>query len=148
MSSHHRATRLFGHIVAATCLLIAAPAWAVCGDGAIDGVEECDDGNADPDDGCTACVVDEGYLCTESFTLLGGWVQEDFNDPGDWQIPKDGSFVFQDDNSDPTVLLSPVLASSHAWHFTIESTDDDDDFFGFTLGMDDNDYDDATADYL
>jgi cysteine-rich repeat protein len=36
-----------------------------CGDGALDGVEECDDGGTTPGDGCDgACVVEPGYECT------------------------------------------------------------------------------------
>lgn len=36
-----------------------------CGDGVIAGSEECDDGNADPDDGCApTCSVEGGWSCT------------------------------------------------------------------------------------
>ncbi len=36
----------------------------VCGDGAREGDEECDDGGIDPGDGCDdACLVEDGYLC-------------------------------------------------------------------------------------
>jgi cysteine-rich repeat protein len=36
-----------------------------CGDGLLDGSEECDDANIFPDDGCTpACTLEEGYACT------------------------------------------------------------------------------------
>ena len=35
-----------------------------CGDGFIVGTETCDDGNADPGDGCSAqCIVEEGFVC-------------------------------------------------------------------------------------
>lgn len=35
-----------------------------CGDGARDSSEECDDGNTDPDDGCSeSCVVEENAVC-------------------------------------------------------------------------------------
>lgn len=34
-----------------------------CGDGFRVQNEECDDGNAVPDDGCTACIVDPEYRC-------------------------------------------------------------------------------------
>lgn len=37
----------------------------VCGDGLIQGDEECDDDNADPSDGCSAtCTVETGYGCS------------------------------------------------------------------------------------
>ncbi len=35
----------------------------ICGNGALDGDEACDDGNATDDDGCTACAVDDGFTC-------------------------------------------------------------------------------------
>ncbi|MFT5358658.1 MAG: cysteine-rich repeat protein [Polyangiales bacterium] len=39
---------------------------STCGDSAIDGPEQCDDGNADATDGCDAvCQIEPGYVCTE-----------------------------------------------------------------------------------
>lgn len=35
-----------------------------CGNGRIEGAEECDDDNTMDGDGCTACAVDSGYSCT------------------------------------------------------------------------------------
>jgi len=36
----------------------------ICGDGAMDGSEGCDDGNINPGDGCSAiCAVETGYTC-------------------------------------------------------------------------------------
>jgi len=41
-----------------------APA-SVCGDGELEGDEECDDGNTDDGDGCSAtCTVEDGWDCT------------------------------------------------------------------------------------
>jgi len=34
-----------------------------CGDGRVHPPEQCDDQNEDPDDGCTGCVVDAGWIC-------------------------------------------------------------------------------------
>jgi len=35
-----------------------------CGDGMLDGAEECDDGNTDADDGCSdTCTVEDGWTC-------------------------------------------------------------------------------------
>ncbi|CAD8214267.1 unnamed protein product [Paramecium octaurelia] len=34
-----------------------------CGDGLIIGNEECDDGNSLKNDGCTNCIIDQGYKC-------------------------------------------------------------------------------------
>eukprot|EP01017_Pseudomicrothorax_dubius_P027204 TRINITY_DN3103_c0_g1_i3.p1 TRINITY_DN3103_c0_g1~~TRINITY_DN3103_c0_g1_i3.p1 ORF type:complete len:509 (+),score=-25.05 TRINITY_DN3103_c0_g1_i3:119-1645(+) len=36
---------------------------ATCGNGVVEGVEECDDGNNIPNDGCTNCTIDQGYFC-------------------------------------------------------------------------------------
>ena len=39
----------------------------VCGDGIVDAVEECDDGNPYGGDGCDAqCAIEEGYACAAS----------------------------------------------------------------------------------
>ncbi|AKT38688.1 uncharacterized protein CMC5_028360 [Chondromyces crocatus] len=35
----------------------------VCGDGRVEGAEACDDGNTTPNDGCTSCGIDDGFLC-------------------------------------------------------------------------------------
>lgn len=37
----------------------------VCPDGVVSGDEQCDDDNDVPGDGCTGCVVDEGWLCDD-----------------------------------------------------------------------------------
>lgn len=38
---------------------------SVCGDGVITGIEKCDDGNANPGDGCSAtCRIELGFRCT------------------------------------------------------------------------------------
>jgi len=40
---------------------------ATCGDGVVELGEPCDDGNANPNDGCSvACTVEPGYTCTGS----------------------------------------------------------------------------------
>ena len=43
-------------------------AWpTTCGDGAVDPLEFCDDGNSAADDGCDAkCEVEDGYVCDDS----------------------------------------------------------------------------------
>lgn len=35
----------------------------LCGDGVVEAEEACDDANVVPNDGCTECVVDDGYFC-------------------------------------------------------------------------------------
>jgi hypothetical protein len=37
----------------------------VCGDGELQGSEDCDDGNMDADDGCDECEVAEGWVCED-----------------------------------------------------------------------------------
>ena len=34
-----------------------------CGNGALSGIELCDDGNDVLNDGCTNCVIDDAYIC-------------------------------------------------------------------------------------
>ncbi len=36
---------------------------AFCGDGKVTGAEQCDDADDDPNDGCNACTVTEGWAC-------------------------------------------------------------------------------------
>ncbi len=36
---------------------------ATCRNGSVEADEECDDSNADPDDGCADCQVTDGYVC-------------------------------------------------------------------------------------
>ncbi|MDD5025813.1 MAG: DUF4215 domain-containing protein [Candidatus Peribacteraceae bacterium] len=44
-------------------ITLATPA-ETCGDGAVEGAEECDDGDTDAGDGCSAtCTVETGYSC-------------------------------------------------------------------------------------
>ncbi len=42
-----------------------ATAANICGDGSVGTFEECDDGNDWDYDGCTRCLVDAGYSCSE-----------------------------------------------------------------------------------
>jgi cysteine-rich repeat protein len=45
-------------------VVVTVTSGPVCGDGAIEGVETCDDGNGVPGDGCSAaCGVEAGYVC-------------------------------------------------------------------------------------
>ncbi|MBZ5711926.1 DUF4215 domain-containing protein [Nannocystis pusilla] len=50
-------------------------ATAVCGDGIVEAPEECDDGNADPDDNCASCLRARWVFATSmllSPELIGG----------------------------------------------------------------------------
>ncbi|MBU0661509.1 DUF4215 domain-containing protein, partial [Patescibacteria group bacterium] len=49
---------------------------SICGDGLVEDAEACDDGDTDPDDGCSStCTVEAGYSCVGEpsvCTLTGG----------------------------------------------------------------------------
>ncbi|MDB4303463.1 hypothetical protein N9934_01550, partial [Desulfosarcina sp.] len=57
-----------------------------CGDGTINNaIEECDDGNEIPNDGCTNCLLDgvQAAVCSDGADNDGDYLI-DFNDPGCW----------------------------------------------------------------
>lgn len=80
-------------------LLVAPVAHAqVCGDGAIDPLEGCDDGNVSVGDGCDAiCAVEDGYFCVPSLHAsgvnpAGVALAEGLTDPHwVWSLSPDGS---------------------------------------------------------
>jgi fibro-slime domain-containing protein len=55
---------------------------AECGDGVVEGIEECDDGNENSGDGCSSqCLLEQGYACPSSggachLTVCGDGVAE------------------------------------------------------------------------
>ena len=58
--------------VAFTVPALAGPPMMVCGDGMVEGGEECDDGNLVDGDGCSAnCTIEPGASCNETFTMCG-----------------------------------------------------------------------------
>jgi cysteine-rich repeat protein len=58
-----------------------------CGNGMVDGNEECDDGNSDPNDGCTnSCTICGNENVTAPETCDDGNTQVDDNCPEDCQI--------------------------------------------------------------
>ncbi len=74
---------------------------AVCGDGVINGTEQCDDGNTTPADGCSAsCRLEPGFACMTGTTVpnsvchkttCGDGVKEGFEQCDDKNlIPYDG----------------------------------------------------------
>jgi fibro-slime domain-containing protein len=74
---------------------------AVCGDGVINGTEQCDDGNTRPGDGCSAsCRLEPGFACVDGTavpssvchkTTCGDGVKEGFEQCDDMNlIPYDG----------------------------------------------------------
>ncbi|MEZ4392357.1 MAG: DUF4215 domain-containing protein [Polyangiales bacterium] len=63
-----RTSRWFGWLIASGFTLLAAPASAQpvsCGNGTLQTLEQCDDGNLASGDGCSAlCQIEPGYRCT------------------------------------------------------------------------------------
>jgi cysteine-rich repeat protein len=57
------ARSIVGWTVVAACVVLPGSAWAFCGDGVIDGIEACDDGNVNDDDGCNNdCTLSAGCV--------------------------------------------------------------------------------------
>ena len=61
---------------------------AVCGDGVLQGLEQCEDGNVLAGDGCNADCRFEGDTCAEAFDLnaygyVASWAETDFTEPGE-----------------------------------------------------------------
>ncbi|HEU4583937.1 MAG TPA: DUF4215 domain-containing protein, partial [Polyangiaceae bacterium] len=68
-----------------------------CGDSTVNSGEQCDDGNADPDDGCSAdCQVEDGYVCGTV-----GQLCEHIEYCGDGYLKGDGSEQCDDGNRSP-----------------------------------------------
>ncbi len=87
-----------------------------CGNGVVDDLEECDDGNVADDDGCEACAVQEGWVCdgepsvceedTDGDGLSDNYERDisrtDPNDPdSDDDGLSDGVEVLGDNGTDP-----------------------------------------------
>jgi len=63
---------------------------AVCGDGVLQELEQCEDGNLVPGDGCDANCRFEGDTCADAFPLntagfLASWAETDFVEP--YELP-------------------------------------------------------------
>jgi len=72
---------------------------AVCGDGILGGVAECDDGNDIEDDGCSSsCTVEHGYSCAESDACSPSTCSKDCGDGkrGGNEACDDGNIVSED----------------------------------------------------
>lgn len=70
----------------------------ICSDGIMADGEDCDDGNSNPGDGCSGCLIDNDYECKQDFgmksicTLLCGNGALDTNEECDDynQVKNDG----------------------------------------------------------
>jgi MYXO-CTERM domain-containing protein len=141
--------RLF---VASVVLGFPLPAWAVCGDGALDGSETCDDGNADAGDGCdAACAVEPGWNCVATEFILDS--TQSLPDDGphaepNWTLSKDGRTISQSINSFSTVYAStlPMTGLTVTFTLTVNSSSDD-DFIGWAFGWEDGELTAKDADW-
>lgn len=62
-----------GEITRANLIVVGVPASTTCGDGAIDPLEYCDDGNTAPGDGCDElCVVEHFFECSGEPSVCTG----------------------------------------------------------------------------
>ena len=81
----------------------------VCGDESIDGGEQCDDGNTEDGDGCSAqCQLEDGPQCEEVDDDDHGWYGRYYNYPGlhpDMNLHQ--SFWPDDNHGDPQSDVSP-----------------------------------------
>ena len=115
----------------------------ICGDGAITGDEECDDGDTDDDDGCSSvCAVEDDYVCsgTPSDCVVGddsdgdGWVDEVEALCG--TDPLDDTSIPVDEDIDGVCDLLDEDRDGDGWDNGVEDL----------CGTDDNDVGDVPAD--
>ncbi|MGC6493509.1 MAG: hypothetical protein ACON5B_11780, partial [Myxococcota bacterium] len=120
-------------------LATVAPPPGSCGNLFLDPNEECDDGNLDDEDGCSAdCLIEDDYECVEStFSALASeyWVDSTHAVPN-WSVQPGGREVFQSVNSYATVYATTLPADLAPITFKAEvQTTTDDDWFGFVIGF-------------
>lgn len=120
-----------------------------CGDGHVVGDEACDDGNTAADDGCSpTCEVEVGFECDDTIdVILGAQESNDLDRPGVWTLIDDRT-VEQSSNSRATVLLTDLQMAGTTATFTIDTSNDDDDFVGFGIGYEEGDFNSPLADWL
>jgi cysteine-rich repeat protein len=116
-------------------VLLIGLALADCGDVVLDVDEQCDDGNALPDDGCFECRIERGWTCEQAPLSLGVEVVE-FPDPlrtDDvwWEV--DGLWARHATNGPPTVLETGLSADHVVFDLTVQTVEDE-DFIGWTVG--------------
>ncbi len=92
-------------------------------------------------------VLDDGAV--DLATWLPQHLSTDPSDQGSWEVSEDGTSVLQTQNVGPTVLLSPFAASGVTLEGEVRPGDSsDDDFFGFVIGFEPDDFNNPEADYL
>ncbi len=149
----HRPTILVTTLIAALFAISSASA-QVCGDGLVEGTEECDDGGVVDGDGCDAsCFVEDGYTCTEASFEIDFF--EDFSSQGflpgptTWTLSEDNLTITQSENSGPGVAMTNLPAVGVIIEFELEvQTGSDDDFIGWTVAYETGDHSNPTAEYM
>ena len=119
----------------------------VCGDGILDDSEECDDGGFATGDGCDAtCSVEPGFYCSEPGDFEDG-VIDNIAAGGTWTVasPYEATAT---DNTEGTVLVTKYDAFSGPFSVQMFSTDNDNDFIGLALGIEDTEFSSANPDFL
>jgi MYXO-CTERM domain-containing protein len=161
------------HLLAGACSLVAlllasTPARASgppagdmailagCGDGVIDAGEQCDDGNAVANDGCSAsCKEEVGYDCVRAdFSRLDDDhipVVSDKPIPPTWEM-KDASTVTQTKlGTDPAVYITNLPATNAGeieFQVDVAANAQNEDYFGIVLGYNPDELSRPDAKYL
>ena len=143
---------LLGTMICLSLPLLSATAVAqTCGDSLLAAGENCDDGNAISGDGCSSqCLAESGYTCNAPFNLAQASVEE-WGSNSSWTISGDGRTATAPSNSESTVLIldgfDPTLVPA-TFGVAVLQSGGDDDFIGFTIGIQPGDATSATADFL
>lgn len=136
---------MFG--VAALALAVPSISFAVCGDGARDVGEACDDGNLIDDDGCSSsCTIEDGFRCVSRVDFASAQLNG-VDGGANWSIV---NAVTADvtNNAQPTVLVSQESAFAGTTEISIRTTNNDDDFIGLALGITNGEFGTAEQDFL
>jgi len=129
----------------------------VCGDGAVDPPETCDDLNLVAGDGCAAnCEVEPGWECAAA-TFALDFDEVLHEDPSssvhvqpEWSLSPDLLTVTQGRNAHPAVYVStlPLSGVSVTFELRVEELGGDDDLIGWAIAYESAENVSATADWL
>jgi len=118
-----------------------------CGNGIVEAGEACDDGALANGDGCDdTCAVEFGFVCSGPPEFSKGPIDE-IGAGANWVIDSDTEAHITN-NSEGTVLVTLFETFAGPFSFTTESTDNDNDFVGFVLGIEGGEFESATTDFL
>jgi len=135
-----------------SAMMLPSAAWAACGDGTIDAGEDCDDGDLDNGDGCDdLCEVELGWECdVASFNVLTEETWFSSSNPN-WTVTNTNPpTLSQTANSNPGVYTTslPAVGTPITFKARVASSAGDDDWFGFTIGVDSGTATDPNANFL